>query len=114
MDKQIYTIGMTCVGGHYIYDIIRALREAEDFSVRLVGIDANPDAFGRMLVDHFEVVPFAERDEAAYIARIGEICETRHLDALIFGSESETRVAARHRVSLERHGVRITTLRNTE
>ncbi|MDO8435351.1 MAG: ATP-grasp domain-containing protein [bacterium] len=114
MDRPIYTIGMTCVGGHYIYDIIRAFRDADDFSVRIVGIDANPDAFGRLLVDRFEIVPFAERSEEEYIARIGEICETHHLDALIFGSESETRVAARHRASLERHGARITTLRNTE
>lgn len=102
-----YTIGLTCVGGHYLYDLIRALRGAEDFTVRLVGIDANPNARGQWFVDAFEIAPLAEKGEDVYMARLLEICRIHNIDALIVGSEAETRVVAKNKARFAAQGVRV-------
>ena len=46
-------ICITCVGGRLIYDIIRSIRDADDYQVILIGVDANKDAHGRLLCDKF-------------------------------------------------------------
>ena len=35
---------LTCVGGRLIYDIIKALTDANDYSLTLIGIDQNSQA----------------------------------------------------------------------
>ena len=40
---------LTCVGGRLIYDIIKALKDANDYSLTLIGIDQNKQAHGRLL-----------------------------------------------------------------
>lgn len=98
-------VGVTCVGGYFIFDLLRAFREAEGFKVTLVGLDANPKARGRPLVDRFEVVPHAGRDPAGFIDCVAELSRRLQLDAFVPLSEAETRAVAQHRAELEAIGV---------
>ncbi len=50
------TVCVTCVGGRLIYDIARAIRDVDDFVVKIVGVDADPEAHGRLLCDVFETL----------------------------------------------------------
>lgn len=101
-----YTVLVTCVGGRLIYDILHALRMAEDFTLTLLGCDSDPQAHGRLLVDHFEVVGRAEDDEEAYVGRLLALRRDRGLDAVIALSEGECRAIACHRDRLAAAGIR--------
>ena len=46
-------ICITCVGGRLIYDIIRSIRDADDYKAHIIGVDANKNAHGRLLCDQF-------------------------------------------------------------
>ena len=101
-----YTVLVTCVGGRLIYDIIQALRMAEDFTVTLLGCDSDPQAHGRLLVDHFEVIGRAEDDEDVYIDRLIALRNRYGLEAIIALSEGECRTIARQRDRLANAGIR--------
>lgn len=85
---------MTCVGGQYVYDIICALRSADDFTVTVIGVDADPASKGSWLADHFEIIPMAKSNEELYCHELARICEKHRVDILILGSEAETRAVA--------------------
>ena len=56
-------ICITCVGGRLIYDIIRSIRDADDYQAHIIGVDSNKNAHGRLLCDQFYLVPDAERNQ---------------------------------------------------
>lgn len=103
MEKTVRVI-LTCVGGQYSYDLIRALRSAEDFRAVVVGVDANLTASGRHFVDHFVVVPMAGQDPDGYVQTLHQLCRTYRIDLVIPGSDAECRVLARHRESFPASG----------
>ncbi|MBP9853717.1 MAG: ATP-grasp domain-containing protein [Candidatus Omnitrophica bacterium] len=105
--KKRLKICITCVGGHYMYDLITALRSADDFSVYIVGVDANPDSSGRFLVDAFEPVSFASQDPQKYINQIKKICRQHDIDAVIPFSEQESRVLSQYKRDFEDLDVKI-------
>lgn len=99
------TVCVTCVGGRLIYDFVRALRSAADFRVKIIGIDADPNAAGRLLCDHFHVFPMAESDEGLYLKNLLHLHEDVGLDVYIPLSEAESRLAAKHRELLVNKGI---------
>lgn len=99
------TILVTCVGGMFIYDIISALRSASDFSARILGCDANPQAAGRILVDRFAILPFAEKDPKKYISDIFQLLKEERVNVILPLSESESRLLSLYRDDLRRLGV---------
>ena len=46
-----------------IYDIIRSIRDADDYKATIIGVDANKDAHGRLLCDKFYLVPDSENNQ---------------------------------------------------
>jgi len=100
-------IVLTCVGGALIYDVIKALRSAPDFTVRLIGCDADPQARGRVLMDRFVNVPLAETDQSNYLAAIWDLVKEEQPDLILPLSEGESRVLAGVRDDLRRAGVAI-------
>ena len=65
--KPHFTVGVTCVGGTFIADVLNALRAAPDFTVTIIGVDANAAARGRVLCDHFAVLPMAFKNGAVLL-----------------------------------------------
>ena len=53
MKKPHFNVCITCVGGRLIYDMINAIRDSDDYTITVIGIDVNPDAHGRLLCDYF-------------------------------------------------------------
>jgi len=104
--KSHLVVCITCVGGRLIYDTIRALRDAEDYSITVVGVDADPTAAGRLLCDHFAVLPMAEADPDGWIAGMLNLKARFGIGALICLSDQEARLAAIKRDFLTEHGIR--------
>lgn len=100
------TILVTCVGGEFVYDIVRALRSAPDFDARIIGCDANPQARGRVLVDRFISLPASSEE---YMAGLYSLAADEKIDLVLPLSENESRILSRHRNELKAAGVAITT-----
>lgn len=101
-----FNVCLTCVGGGFIYDVVRALRDTPDFQVMVVGIDANSEAPGRLLCDKFFSVPNAESaSEIDYIDSLLHIHRQCPLDVFIPLSETEAVIVAKHRQRLEAEGI---------
>ncbi len=94
--KRKVNLGITCIGGKFVFDAVQALRSTEDLDVKIIGIDANPDSAGKLYADEFESVPFAAKDERAYCEALIDICERHKIEAVFLWSEPETRAVAMH------------------
>ncbi len=101
------TILVTCVGGRLIYDIVHALRSADDFQSFIVGIDADPQAHGRLLCDRFAVLTIAESAPKSYVEQLLALHEERPIDIVLALSEGEARVLSQHRDKLQQRGIRL-------
>ena len=107
-EKRKVNLGITCVGGKFVFDAVQALRSADDLDVKIVGIDANPDSRGKRFVDEFETVPFAATDELAYCEALSEICERQKIEVIFLWSEPETRAVANHSAMFIERGIKTT------
>jgi carbamoyl-phosphate synthase large subunit len=105
MKKPHFVVCITCVGGRLIYDIISAVRDAEDYSVTVVGVDADPSAAGRLLCDHFAVLPMAEKDPEGWVKGIVDLKARLGVQGLICLSDQEARLAAQTRGYFAENGI---------
>ncbi len=99
------TICVTCVGGRLIYDVIRALRDASDYDVFVVGIDADASAAGRLLCDAFFVLPMAERDPEGWVRGLLDLRERVGLQGLVCLSDQEACLAAQNHQRFSAAGI---------
>lgn len=105
MSKPHFVVCVTCVGGRLIYDIIRALRDAEDYAITVVGVDADPSAAGRLLCDHFAVLPMAETDPEGWVEGMFRLSAELGVQGVICLSDQEARLAAQHRDRFAERGI---------
>lgn len=106
MNKPHFVICVTCVGGRLIYDMICALRDAHDYTVTVVGVDADSSAAGRLLCDTFAVLPMADKDPDGWVNGIIDLKKQLNIDALICLSDQEARLAAKNREYFAALGIR--------
>tara|TARA_B100001059_G_scaffold236677_1_gene288970 strand:+ start:4701 stop:5816 length:1116 start_codon:yes stop_codon:yes gene_type:complete len=105
--KQKIKICITCVGGRLIYDIIKAIRDADDYDVEIIGIDSDSSASGRLLCDYFYVVPHSEVDPKGWLEELYEINKKNKIDGLIAFSEGESRLLGQYKKSFENLNIKI-------
>ena len=105
--KQKIKICITCVGGRLIYDIIKAIRDADDYDVEIIGIDSDSSASGRLLCDYFYVVPHSEVDPKGWLEELYEINKKNKIDGLIAFSEGESRLLGQYKKSFEDLNIKI-------
>lgn len=74
------TVLLTGAGAPGAPGIIKCLKKNRERNIRLVGVDMNPDAGGKSLVDSFHVVPAADND--SFIDRILDICKRERVDII--------------------------------
>jgi predicted ATP-grasp superfamily ATP-dependent carboligase len=101
-----FNICITCVGGRLIYDMINAMRDSDDYTLTVIGIDANPDAHGRLLCDYFRVLPMAAIDPEGWVSKVCALKDELGIDAIICLSDDEARIASQHREMLNAIGIR--------
>jgi len=82
-------IGITCVGGHFSYELIECFRNQNDFRAKVIGFDSDPKATGRFFCDKFQVIPSAKYDPKGFINLVIDSCIQNSVDLFIPSSEEE-------------------------
>tara|TARA_X000000950_G_scaffold286009_2_gene393592 strand:+ start:617 stop:1696 length:1080 start_codon:yes stop_codon:yes gene_type:complete len=95
MKKRIKVL-ITCVGGSLIYDIIKAVRQANDYIPEIIGVDSNPEANGRLLCDYFYRVANAENNPKEWLKNIFEIFNEHKFNLIFSLSEGESYCIAKN------------------
>lgn len=86
---------ITCVGGVFSLDTIRALRLDTDLNVRVIGVDADPGVVNRWFVDSFHQVPNASTDPEAFADALMEVCQGESVDVVVPGADEEVYALSR-------------------
>ena len=85
----MYRILITCIVGHFSYDVVNALKKTKDFSTYILGVDVNKGA-DKWFVDNFETVPRADVSIKSYIKSLLFLCKKHKINIVIPCSENET------------------------
>jgi carbamoyl-phosphate synthase large subunit len=105
-------ICITCVGGRLIYDIIKALRDANDYEIKIIGIDSDKNASGRLLCDDFYVVPHSESNPDGWLKSIHDISKDENINGLITFSEGESRLVGKNKNFFKKLNIKVTVTSN--
>ncbi|OGL89746.1 hypothetical protein A3I45_03960 [Candidatus Uhrbacteria bacterium RIFCSPLOWO2_02_FULL_53_10] len=95
-DRRAVRVGVTCVGGRFVFDALQALRAAPDLDVTIIGMDAVAESSGKLFVDRFVQVPFASQDPRGFVKALFQICQEQAIDVVVLWSEAETRAVAQY------------------
>ena len=110
--KNKIVVCVTCVGGRLIFDIIKAIRDADDYEVKIIGIDSDKNAAGRLLCDAFYVVPHSESDPNGWLEGIYSLNKIENIDALIAFSEGESRLVGDNQDIFKKLKIKLTVNNN--
>jgi carbamoyl-phosphate synthase large subunit len=99
------TIVLTASGSPGASTCIRYLKGIEEREVRVVGVDANPEAVGRHFCDAFETVPAS--GDPAYVDRLLEVAVRHGADCLIPASSYEVNTVSAAAERFTRAGVKV-------
>ena len=80
---------ITCIGGHFSYQVVNSIRKVKNLSKFILGVDVNPN-INAFFVDKFETVPRADLSKPKYIKKIIYLCKKYKIDTIIPSSENET------------------------
>ena len=80
---------VTCIGGHFTYQVVSSIRKVKKLSKFILGVDVNPN-INAFFVDKFETVPRADLSKQKYIEKIIYLCKKYKIDTVIPLSENET------------------------
>jgi len=87
---------VTGVGAPGTRGTLYALKKNPDRTqLRLIGIDGNPDALGKIWVEKFYKVPFPE--QMGYLKRLLEICRKESVDVVLPQTTREIAFLSKHR-----------------
>jgi len=93
------TVLMTGAGAPGASGILEALRLPDHASVRVVGVDMNPGAYGFELVDEAYTVPAGGDD--GYVARMSEIVDLEGVDVVLPLTTAELQPLAENRGAID-------------
>ena len=96
------TVLITGVGSPGAPGIIRSLRLAHNWDIRLIGVDANRRAAGSFLLDHFYVVP--EAQDPKFIPTMLEICKNESVHVILPMVTAELIPFAKHASAFQELG----------
>jgi len=96
---------LTGCGAPGAFGIIKCLRNVTERKVEIVGVDANPLASCRKLVDSFHVVPLA--GDSDFIPAIADVCAREQVDVALPIVTRELRRFADNRAVFDELGVRV-------
>ena len=60
---------ITCIGGHFSYQVVRSIQKTKKLSKFILGVDVNPNV-NAFFVDKFEPVPRADLSMLKYIKKL--------------------------------------------
>jgi carbamoyl-phosphate synthase large subunit len=104
--RVVLTILVTGVGTPATRGTLYALRKnADQRPVRIIGVDANPAAVGRFMVDQFYPVP--RSNDTSYISALLEICRREKVAVVLPQTAEEPLVLSAHQSQFRKEGTEI-------
>lgn len=103
MSDSKFNILITGAGAPGAAGIIHSLRQ--DTSLNLIGVDKNPNAYGRLLVDVFETIPGAEDKE--FIDALLSLCKKHQIKVLLPLVTKELLLFSKHIKAFEAIGTKV-------
>lgn len=98
---------LTCVGGKFSFDTIKALKQSNDPEIEIIGVDANEDVAVRYMPDmltSFYRVPDGRLWQAK-IDEVLEICKKEHVDIIIPCADEEVAAVAANKRRFEKNNI---------
>lgn len=89
------TVLITGSGAPGVYGVIKGLRKVRGRSIRLVGVDIDPDAASRYMLDAFHIVP--PRTSSAFLPAVREIADREKADVILPIPTAELELFSHHR-----------------
>jgi carbamoyl-phosphate synthase large subunit len=89
MSKQTVRVLMTCIGGFFGLDFIRAIKMDADMPVHLTGVDANPHVVSRHYVDSFHSIQSHPDQIDKYVDELLAICERDQVQVVLPSADEE-------------------------
>jgi len=105
MDNKRINILVTAAGSASGVNVIRALRQQNDLSVRIVATDSDLLAAGLHLADKGYVIPKASSSE--FITALTDVCAKENIEILMPSFSAEYPVLAREKNKLVQQGIKI-------
>ncbi|MEO5377974.1 MAG: ATP-grasp domain-containing protein [Magnetococcus sp. DMHC-6] len=99
------TILVTAVGCPGASTLLRYLANITERSIRLVGVDASRESFGRFFVSMFQQVPLA--NDPSYIEVLLAFAVEQNVDCILIPSSYEVEVISAKREQFEAHGIKV-------
>lgn len=96
--EQSITVVVTAVGAIIGQGIIASLRKSGS-SVRIIGVDRDPNGIGRHFCDHFVAKPTADEDSADYLDFWATLLVGEQVDLVLPGLESDVLFFNRNRAA---------------
>lgn len=84
---------ITCIGGFYSYDLVRAIRLRKKCFI--LGVDRNPDT-NAFFVNQFISVPDPNKNELNFINTLIKICKKFRIKIILPGSDKETLLISKY------------------
>lgn len=78
---------LTCLGGRFSLNIIRALQLNRNPKIEIIGVDTNSDVMAKHFVKRFYQVPHGSDEK--YIPEILRICKRERIDIVSAGADEE-------------------------
>jgi carbamoyl-phosphate synthase large subunit len=103
MSDSKFNILITGAGAPGAAGIIHSLRQ--DASLKLIGADKNPNAYGRLLVDIFETIPGAE--DNGFIDALISLCKKHQIKVLLPLVTKELLLFSKHIKAFEAIGTKV-------
>lgn len=97
------TLLVTCVGGGLSAQFIRLLTASQRHTIRVVGVDMQPDPVARHFADAFETVPAGT--DPKYPEVMASICRKHGVNLIFPGSDEEALTLSAHKAMLKSIGV---------
>ena len=94
---------LTCIGGRFSRNMIRALKESKDPKITLVGVDADSDIAAKKEVDSFYKVPLGS--DEGYSSELLTICRKENIAIVIPCSDEEAEALSRHKEAFAREKI---------
>ena len=87
---------ITCIGGLFIYDFLKCLKNQKKFKFKIIGTDKDPKAYGKVLVDKF-YNSSGINTEKKFFNYIKKIINNEKIDIIFPLSDNEVRFFFKYR-----------------
>jgi len=102
---MVFTLLLTCTGGELSPEMIRQLKSSTRHDVRVIAVDSDEAAVGRLFADAFQTVP--RGSDPDYVDAITKLVQKFGVDLVLPASDEEAVALAANREMIENEGCKL-------